>query len=496
MSQLPIVPDATDLAAEPAALRQAAAARPRVLRSAAALLTVGLLLTGCAGTDGDSPDDQGSAATASGTQDGGTGDGGQDDDGSASSDKDGEADASSDGDDGADDSGGDKDGEDKDGEDKDGKGGAEESDSVDPADFPASNTTTLTHMETLRDVGVEPKSVVSNQHGLMIANNVVYQHNVVLFDTATRKVFQTLDDTVNPAELGVEGLPDEVSGAPVEATWTKDGEHAYVTQYGLYPVGTAPDDNCTAGSDIAPSLVYRYSVEEKDWDAAYRVGRVPKYLALSPDESRLLVTNWCDSNMTVIDTASGETEHTIPLDTMPRGIVVLPDNKTAYATAMWADKLYRVDLEKGTSEVVMHTGANPRHLTLSPDGKTLYMTLSGADEIVKMDAETGEVIASAPAGDEPRSMDISADGTALYVVNYYDSTVSKIDAETLEILGTAPAGVNTIGITYDKPSGEVWVANYGGTIDIYDDTDGAGPRAGGSEEDSEDSEDSEDDAEG
>lgn len=478
MPRLPRVPEATDLAAETRAPGMADAVRPRALRSAAALLTVGLLLTGCAGTDGESnADGQGDGANASATQDGGTGEGGQDGE---------SADGGTDGDGSADGQDGSADGE---GDGQDGDGAGEPS--VDPADFPASNTTTLTHMETLRDVGVEPKSVVSNQHGLMITNNVIYQHNVVLFDTATREIFQTLDDTVNPAELGVEGLPDEVSGAPVEAAWTKDGEHAYVTQYGLYDVGTAPNDNCTAGSDIAPSLVYRYSVEEKDWDAAYRVGRVPKYVALSPDDSRLLVTNWCDSNMTVIDTESGETQHTIPLDTMPRGIVVLPDNKTAYATAMWADKLYRVDLEAGTSEVVMHTGRNPRHLTLSPDGKTLYMTVAGADEIVKMDAETGEVIASAPAGDEPRSMDISADGTALYVVNYHASTVSKIDAETLEILGTAPAGVNTIGITYDKPSGEVWVANYGGTVDIYDDTDGAGPRAGGSDQDSEDAEESE-----
>ena len=468
--------ETTDIATEAGALSVSDAVRPRALRSAALLLTAGLVLTGCAGPDGEpTADGQGDGASASSTEDGSSREAGQgDENASASSTEDS-------GSDGADSSEG------QDGE-------SEASASVDPADFPASNTTELTRMETLRDVGVEPKSVVSNQHGLMITNNVVYRHNIVLFDTETREVFQTLDDTVNPAELGVEGLPDEVSGAPVEATWTKDGQYAYVTQYGLYDVGTAPDDNCTAGDAIAPSMVYRYSVEDKDWDEAYRVGRVPKYLALSPDDSRLLVSNWCDSNMSVIDTETGETEHTVPLDTMPRGIAVLPDNKTAYVTAMWADKLYRVDLDTGTSEVVLHTGPQPRHLTLSPDGKLLYMTVAGADEIVKMDAETGEVLASAPAGDEPRSMDISADGTALYVVNYHASTVSKIDAETLEIISTAPAGVNTIGVTYDEPSGEVWVANYGGTIDIYDDTDGAGPRAGGSAQDS--TEDSTDDGEG
>lgn len=58
--------------------------------------------------------------------------------------------------------------------------------------------------------------------------------------------------------------------------------------------------------------------------------------------------------------------------------------------------------------------------------------------------------------------------------------MTKIDAETLEILDTAPAGVNTIGVTYDDPTGQVWVANYGGTLDVYDDTDGVGPAAEGS----------------
>jgi len=461
MPRLHRVHETADIAAEARALSGAAAVRPRALRSAAVLLTAGLLLTGCAGGDGEqTKDGQGDGASAS-TQDSGSGEGGA----SASATQDsgtGEGGASASAT-----------------QDNQAEGPGEGPAAVDPADFPASNTTGLTRMETLKDTGVVPKSVVSNQHGLMITNNVTYRHNVMLFDTATREVVQTLKDTVDTDAMGIEGLSGVVSGAPVEATWTQDGQFAYVTQYGLYDVGTAPDDNCTAGKAIAPSLVYRYSVEEKDWDAAYRVGRVPKYVALSPDDSRLLVTNWCDSNMTVIDTESGKTEHTIPLDTMPRGIVVLPDNKTAYATAMYADKLYRVDLEAGTSEVVMRTGARPRHLSLSPDGKTVYMTVAGADQIVKLDAATGKVLASAPAGDEPRSMDVSADGTALYVVNYHASTVSKIDAETLEIIDTAPAGVNTIGVTYDDPSGEVWVANYGGTIDIYDDTDGAGPRAGG-----------------
>lgn len=450
MPRLHSAHDTADNAPGARALSGVGAARHRALRPAAVLFTAGLLLTGCAGPDGaqagGSPE-----AGASTTEDAG-----------ASS---GTAGGSAGGQSGASES------------------QAEGSPSVDPADFPASNTTQLTRVETIKDPGLTPKSIVSNQHGLAIANNMMYRHNVMLFDTRSREVVQTLEDTVDTDAMGIDGLSGVVNGSPVEAAWTQDGRYAYVSNYQLTGgegTGVKPDDNCTAGSAISPSLVYRYSVEEKKWDAAYRVGRVPKFLALSPDDSRLLVSNWCDATLSVLDAETGELQHTVPLDTMPRGIVVLPDNKTAYVVAMWADKLYRVDLDAGTAELVMNTGPQPRHLSLSPDGKTLYMTVAGADQIVKLDAATGKVLASASAGDEPRSMDVSRDGTALYVVNYEASTLTKIDAETLEILDTAPAGENTVGVTYDAPTGQVWVANYGGTVDVYDDTDGVGPGAAGS----------------
>ena len=40
---------------------------------------------------------------------------------------------------------------------------------------------------------------------------------------------------------------------------------------------------------------------------------------------------------------------------------------------------------------------------------------------------------------------------------------------TLEEVET---GYHPIGITYDDATGRVWVANYGGTISIWDDTAG------------------------
>lgn len=67
-------------------------------------------------------------------------------------------------------------------------------------------------------------------------------------------------------------------------------------------------------------------------------------------------------------------------------------------------------------------------------------------------------------------MTISPDGLALYVVNYYANTVSKFDTTTMEEIQTVEVGQNPIGITYESTQRRVWVANYAGSIDVFDDT--------------------------
>lgn len=345
----------------------------------------------------------------------------------------------------------------------------EEAGDSEATEWPASNTTTLTPEATISEPAINPKSIVASGHGLAIANNMMYQNTVTIYDTESQELVQELSDSISPGDFGVEGYPDTVVGAPVEAVWTEDGEYAYVSQYRLEGMGADAHDDCANGDAIAPSAVYRYSVEDQDWDQFIEVGRVPKYVALTPDESRLLVTNWCDFDLSVIDTETGEEEMRVPLNSQPRGIAAMPDNRTVYVTAMYANELWEVDLETGEGEVIYDAGEFPRHLVLSPDADELYVTFSWSDQLIAFDTETNEVIASADTGREPRTMDISADGTALYVVNYYEDTVSKFDAETLEEIDRQNTDTQPIGVTYDNMSGSVWVAGYQGALNIYDD---------------------------
>lgn len=319
---------------------------------------------------------------------------------------------------------------------------------------------------------ITPKSVVASGAGLVVANNMMYSHTSTFYDAVSREVVATLSDEIVPEEFGIEGHPGPAKGSPVEAAWTDDGKFAYVSQYTMYGQNFGRDgfDNCTPDSGVGPSFLYRFNTELMEWDQVIKVGAVPKYVDLTPDQSKILVSNWCDSTLSVVDRESGLEEKTIPIAAAPRGIEVLPDNRTAYVAAMYADKLFKVDLETGESEVMMETGRKPRHLNLSADGKYLFMAVSGSDTIYKIDTATEEIVDQVVSGREPRSMILSSDGTALYVVNYYEPSVAKISTDDMELLQKEPTDANPIGITYEPITHTVWVACYGGSIYVFDDT--------------------------
>ncbi len=318
---------------------------------------------------------------------------------------------------------------------------------------------------------ITPKSVVASGAGLVIANNMMYSHTSTVYDSRTRELLATLDDGLDLAEFGIDGHPGTSQGAPVEAAWTDDGRYAYVSQYTMYGEGFGREgfDDCSPASGVGSSLLYRFDAQELAWDQAIEVGAVPKFVDITPDQTRVLVSNWCDSTISVVDRESATQTAVIPVDAAPRGIEVLPDNRTAYVAAMYADKLFKVDLTEGTSEVVMETGRKPRHLNLSPDGRYLFMAVSGADTVYKIDTETDQIVDQVVSGREPRSMTMSADGTALYVVNYYEPSVAKISTQEMEVLQKEPTDANPIGITYDPITHEVWVACYGGSLYVFDD---------------------------
>ena len=346
---------------------------------------------------------------------------------------------------------------------------------------PATTTTTLVPVDGLSAAervltptatiqgDIAPKSIVASGRGHFIAQNMMYRHTITVYDREYQLV-ATISDAVVPSDYGHDGYEGEYLGSPVEAAFTSDGAFAYVSNYKMYGGGldTSAGDDCNEGN-WPDSFVYRLDMASLTIDQVIRVGPVPKFLAVTPDDRHVIVSNWCGFDVSIIDVASGSEVTRVDVGRHPRGIVVNPGSTTAYVAVMGSSDIAVIALEAFSVWYLEDVGRSPRHLVLSPGGQYLYASLNGEGRLIKIDLTTGEVVGSVATGNAPRSMAISDDGSALYVVNYNSATMSKVRTEDMTELAEFETGINPIGISYDASTREVWVSNYSGTIQVFTD---------------------------
>jgi len=314
---------------------------------------------------------------------------------------------------------------------------------------------------------LQPKSIVSSETGLFFAQNMMYRHNMMVFDRAGNTV-TLIPDNVDLAAYGIAGGV-EAQGSPVEAVFTPDSSYVYVSNYKMYGDGFDPSasDDCDRG-DWDDSYVYKINTTTFQIEKVIATGSVPKFMAITPDGSRLLVSNWCGFDVSVIDLTTDTEITRIDVGRHPRGIAITQDSRFAYVTIMGENKILKLDLSGNyIVSSVGDAGRTPRHLQLSPDDRFLYVSNNHENLIRKIDLNTNSEAGTAATGVEPRTMAISDDGESLYVVNYEDGTISKVRTSDMEILQTEQSGYHPVGVTYDKATRQVWVANYAGSLHVF-----------------------------
>ena len=317
---------------------------------------------------------------------------------------------------------------------------------------------------------ISPKSVASSGNGYVTAQNMMYRHSVTVYDASSLKLVKTISDAVNLRRLGYPSYPGTSRGAPVEAAFASDGRYAYVSNYSMYGAnfGAEGDDDCTPSSGYGDSFVYRIDMKRLKIDEAYKVGAVPKVVAVTPDDRYVLVTNWCTWDLSIVSTRKGREVKRIAIGAYPRGIAVSPKGNAAYVAVMGGSELVRVDLRRWTTSRI-GVGAGPRAAVFHPSDRYIFVSLNAEGRVAKLDLRDGVVRAKVATGSAPRSLALAADGRALYVVNYESGTITKLRTSDMKTLQTIEACYHPIGIAYDEPTRRVWVACYAGSIRVYDD---------------------------
>ena len=125
------------------------------------------------------------------------------------------------------------------------------------------------------------------------------------------------------------------------------------------------------------------------------------------------VSNEKDNSITVIDSATLEVKHTIPVGQRPRGIMLTKDGKSLLICASDDDEVQILDL--GTEQIVgtLPSGPDPEPLNIHPSGSPVYIANEDDALMTAIDLEQRKVIAEVPVGVEPEGIGISPDGKTL-----------------------------------------------------------------------------------
>jgi DNA-binding beta-propeller fold protein YncE len=301
---------------------------------------------------------------------------------------------------------------------------------------------------------------------------MMYRHTMTVYNRKGRLV-KTISDRVTLSDFGYSRWPKPVNGAPVEAAVSPDGKHMYVSQYSMYGPGFSHPGWDTGWVDdvIDRSFVYEISTSTLRKTRVFRVGQVPKAVAVSPDGRWLLAANWTHRDVSLVNLRRGREVKRIVVGGNPRGIAFSPNSAKVYLSAESGQKILVYTFATGALRTLIPLlPGEPRHMVIDKAGRYLYLSLNKGGAVVKVDIARKRVVDRVATGANPRTIVLAPDDRSLYVVNYASQTLVKVRTRDMVVLQRLrTAGVHPVGVDYDAKTRTVWVACYRGTIERFAD---------------------------
>jgi DNA-binding beta-propeller fold protein YncE len=217
--------------------------------------------------------------------------------------------------------------------------------------------------------------------------------------------------------------------------WTTDSAVVADTTAKVFVGGVAvlPGRALVAAVGNLSDSVYLIEAATLRRGGAIAVGHRP-YTAVA-DSSRLYVSDWGDSTVSVIDLGAGPPYRRTVWFVGPHPSALALGRGDLFVALAGSNGVARVDLGTGrvTEQLTVAldprapalkdsrsvVGSDPNALALAPDGRTLYVAMAGnnAVAVVRVGARAMRVAGLIPAGWYPTAVATSPDGRTLYVAN-------------------------------------------------------------------------------
>lgn len=192
----------------------------------------------------------------------------------------------------------------------------------------------------------------------------------------------------------------------------------------------------------------------------------PLGVALTPDESTLLVASSYGQSVYFIDLSTGENVGQAIAGIYPYDIEINAVRNEAFVSNWGGSSVTVVDLDDMEAVAEITVGQHPEGMVLSPDGNTLYVTDADSDTVSVVDVADRELIATYDiynaqeiVGGSPVDIAVSDDGDTLYVAAAGLNAVVVLDADDGGVLGMIPTGYYPSAVALDEATGVLYVAN-------------------------------------
>jgi len=291
--------------------------------------------------------------------------------------------------------------------------------------------------------------------------------DVTVIDGASLKVVGTVP--VGKRPRGIHASPDgskvyvALSGTPIEGPPELDANGNPIFRN----KGKDDDDDDSVQADKSADGIGIVDVAQRKLTGKINVGSDPEEFALSPDGTRLYVSNEDVKTASIVDIASRKVQHIILVGQEPEGVAVSPDGKLIYITCEAGGDILVVDARTYKTVAHFNVPPRPRSVDFLTDAPVAFIPSESAGVLNVIDTREQKVSKSItlPQGSRPMRVRVSPDNSRLYVSDGRAGTVSVLDTHSYALLNTVKVGKRPWGIVL-SPDGKYLFSANGPSNDV------------------------------
>ncbi len=158
---------------------------------------------------------------------------------------------------------------------------------------------------------------------------------------------------------------------------------------------------------------------------------------------RVAVANMLTDSVSLVDVRLNELIVEIPVGDDPRSVDVTPDGSRLLVTNRGNDSLFVIDIESQAVIATHFVGAQP-YAVITDNNESAYVSLQGDSSVIEIAIATGEILSKIPTPTTPTGLSLWAD--FLYVTHFHTGQISLVYLPSSEVVRTISTGIN-IGLS-------------------------------------------------